>query len=138
MIKSGLTDEKCFNISKQTHKYAPFVFSKTKKHVFSSANEASYYGAFDRARNADLDTLKIDFLVDNRSPLVPKQGREGSSVSQHDLIFLKVRIRPRTMAQVVEHAIFLPKTLLFSFIFDRGSPMVPKQGRESFSVSQHD
>ena len=42
------------------------------------------------------------------------------------------------MAQVVEHAIFLPKTLLFSFIFDRGSPLVPKHGRESSSVSQHD
>ena len=42
------------------------------------------------------------------------------------------------MAQVVEHAIFLPKTLLLSFIFDRGSPLLPKHGRERFSVSQHD
>ena len=42
------------------------------------------------------------------------------------------------MAQVVENAIFIPKTLIFRFIFDRGSPLVPKQGREGSSVSQHD
>ena len=64
-----------------------FLFLKRslQNNFFLSANEASYYGAFDRARNADLDAIKIEFLVDNRSPLVPKQGREGSSVPQHDL-----------------------------------------------------
>ncbi len=82
-------------------------------------------------------SIIFSFIFDRGSPLVPKQGRESFSVSQHDLIFLKVRIRPRTMAQVVEHAFFLPKTLLFSFIFDRGSPLVPKHGREGSSVSQH-
>ena len=42
-----------------------FFMFKTElvtKTFFKSANEASYYGAFDRARNADSDALKIAFI----------------------------------------------------------------------------
>ena len=42
------------------------------------------------------------------------------------------------MAEVVENAIFHLRTLMFSFIVDRRSPLVPLQGREGSSVSQHD
>ena len=35
---------------------------KPKNIVFSSANEASYYGGIDRARHADSDALEIAFI----------------------------------------------------------------------------
>ena len=72
-----------FYLRRLTPPRTPFkTWSSNKKKI--SANQASYYSGIDRARNADLDTPNIEFLVDNRSPLVPKQGREGSSVPQHD------------------------------------------------------
>ena len=41
-----------------------FVFKTelVKKTFFKSANQASYYGGIDRARNADSDALEIAFI----------------------------------------------------------------------------
>ena len=69
------------------------TFQKTerkKENFFWSANQASYYGGIDRARNADSIPLENAFIFWKWSPLVPLQGAEGSSVSQHDLFFFLI------------------------------------------------
>ena len=42
------------------------------------------------------------------------------------------------MVEIVEHAILHIRRLIFSFIVDRRSPLVPLQGTEGSRVPQHD
>ena len=42
------------------------------------------------------------------------------------------------MVEIVEHAILHVRRLIFSFIVDRRSPLVPLQGTEGSRVPQHD
>ncbi len=76
-----------FYLRRLTPPRTPF---KTKNFFVLKGESGLVLWGIDRARNALSDALENDFLVDLRSPLVPLQGREGSSVSQHDLFFFKM------------------------------------------------